>query len=409
MSTQTRPADVVVDSSREEIDADAFGFLARLRRETPVAYVPSYNAWIISRWDDLHEVIKQPENFRSKPTYLYRPAVGGEFVSTVGDGEVHQCMRRGLDGALAPRVIAQWAEQVVDPAIHAQLDVVASRGRGELLKDVIGPASFHMLAHAIGIPGTPLDVMERWYKGIAAGFFNFTADPAQQDRSWALSDEIDETFRPLMREKYDEPDDSMMAHLLKHAQGESFGEKLAFSMPSLKAVIFAGSQEPAHGAINTLIGILDDEQTRERYAASPYELAEQAGEEGLRWNPPLVSFLRRVLQTTTVGGVELPAGDEMLVSVGSADRDEAIWGPDADRFDLDRFARGNGGPRHIAFGMHPHFCAGNALARTMIRRSLPIVVSRLPNLRIDPQNAPRIGRSLLINDPVLHCVWDPVA
>jgi cytochrome P450 len=404
--TLTVERQCVVGTSRDEIDADAFGFLARLRRESPVAYVPAYNSWVITKWEHVHAVLKTPENFRSKPTYLYRPAVGGEYVSTVGDGETHQCLRKGLDASLAPRAVEAWADDIIDPVVEEQLSLIEGRGQGDLLEDLLGPISLHVLANAMGIPDVPREELYGWYEGIAKGFFNSNADPAQQDRSWALSDQIDIHFRPLMQAKWDEPDNSMMSHLLQNGFGESFGERFTFVMPTLKAVIFAGSQEPAHGAVNTLIGILGEEEARERMAADPHGLVEQAAEEGLRWNPPLLSFLRRVLNTTEVEGVTLPAGDEMMVSMGSANRDEDVWGPDADKYDLDRFAPGSDA-RHVSFGLHPHFCPGSYLVRSTIRRSLPSIFERLPNLRIDPAHPPRIGQGLLINAPHLHCLWDP--
>lgn len=405
--TMTATRDCVVDVSREEIDADAHAFLAWLRHESPVAYVPAYNSWIITTWEHVHEVHKSPDSFRSKPTYLYRPAVGGEYVSTVGDGETHQCMRKGLDASLAPRAVESWAHDIIDPAVERHLDAVAGKGSGDLLEELLGPISYEVLAKVIGFSeSVGSETHERWYKGIADGFFNATADPARQDRSWHLSDEIDAILRPLMREKFDNPDGTMMSHLMENALGDGFGEKFLFIVPTLKAVIFAGSQEPAHGAANTMIGILGDEETRERFAAAPWDLVEQAGEEGLRWNPPLLSFLRRVIISTEVGGVTLLAGDEMMVSMGSANRDEAHWGPDADRYDLDRFGP-DSDAKHVSFGFHPHFCVGSYLVRSTIRRALPPIFERLGNLMLDPEHPPKIGGSLLINAPHLFCTWDP--
>jgi cytochrome P450 len=395
----------LVDLPADEIQRDVFGFLAKLRREHPIAYVTSLNAWVLTRWEDIHAVLASPEHFRAKPTYLYMPAVGGEYLSTVGDGETHQRLRRGVDASLAPRSVESWAGDVIDPAVSQRLDEIADRGRADLLDDVMGPIAMNVVTRVLGLDGLPPEEIWRWYDGLADGLTNFGADPARQDRSWALGKEIDARCRPLLRERFETPDDTMMSHLLANAEGESFGERFQFVMPTLKAALFAGGQEPAHATVNTLIGVLGDDDVRERFLADPYGLVEQAGEEGLRWLPPLMAFLRRVRADAVVGEVMLQAGDELMVSLASANRDESIWGADADRFDLDRFEPGSQ-QHHVSFGMHPHFCPGNWLVRTTMRRAIPLIVGRLVGLRLDPSQPVALGGNVLINAPHLHCVWN---
>ncbi len=121
--------------------------------------------------------------------------------------------------------------------------------------------------------------------------------------------------------------------------------------------------------------------------------------------PPLTCFLRRVVSEASVRGVTLPEGSEMMVSLASANRDEAVWGEHADAFDLDRFAP-ESTAHHVSFGLHPHFCPGNWLVRTTVHRALVRVVNRLRNLRIDVGRPSTGGHGVLINAPHLHCDWD---
>jgi cytochrome P450 len=398
---------LVIDTPEEEINADLFGFLASLRARTDVAFVKAVNAWVVVSWEGVQAVLNGGDAFRSRPTYLIRPSFGGEMISTVPDGPLHQAHRKGFDSALAPRPIEGWADDVIPPLVNERLDAIVADGRGDLLDLVIGPASLDVLAYAVGIPDVPQELRWKWYLGIADGETNFNADPGRQNRSWALSDEIDTFFRPLMREKWDNPDDTLMSTLLQNAFGESFGERFAFAMPDVKVALFAGSQEPAHAAVNGIIGLLSHEDARNRFAADPWGLAEQATEEGLRWFPPLTAFMRKAAMPAEIAGVAIPKDDFLLVSVLSANRDTAIWGDSGDIFDIDRFAPDSGAPRHITFGKHPHFCVGNYLVRATMRRALPAIFERLPNLRLDPERHSLEGCSLLINAPHLHCLWDP--
>lgn len=406
MSDATAERPFIVDETQEEISKDLFGFLERLREQTPIAFVTDANAWIVLRWDAVHEVLNAGPKLRAKPTYLIRPAFGGEMISSAPDGPIHQAHRKGFDGALAPRAVDRWADEVIPKLVEERLDAVVAQGRGDLLDQVIGPANMDVLAYAVGIPHVPYEVRWNWYEGLADSETNFTADPIRQNRSWALSDSIDEFFRPLMREKWEKPDDTLMSTLLQQAIGESFGERFAFAMPDIKVAIFTGSQEPAHATANAMIGILGDDETRTRYATSPWDLAEQATEEGLRWFPPLTSFMRKAADDSEVAGVKVAKDEFLLVSVASANRDVSAWGPDAGRFDLDRFRPDAENPRPVTFGLHPHFCAGSFLVRATMRRAIPLIFDRLPNLRLDPERHSLDGCSLLINAPHLHCLWD---
>ena len=398
---------VVVETPQAEINSDIFGFLAGLRERTPVAFIRDANAWLVLSWEGVHEVLKAGETFRAKPTYLIRPAFGGEMISSVPDGPLHQAHRKGFDGAFSPRVVESWADRVIPALVQERLAPIVDKGRGDLLDEVIGPVALDVLAHAVGIEEVPYEVRWAWYEGLADAETNFNADPERQNKAWALTDALDDFFRPLMYEKWKSPDRTLMSTLLQHAQGDSFGERFAFAVPDVKVALFAGSQEPAHAAVNAMIGILGDEPTRTRYAAAPKELAEQATEEGLRWFPPLTCFMRRAASPGEICGTSIAKDEFLLVSVASANRQASIWGPDADTFKLDRFAPGSGSPRHITFGLHPHFCAGSNLVRATMRRVIPAIFERLPTLRLDPERHSLDGCSLLINAPHLHCTWDP--
>lgn len=407
MSTATAPREPMMGISEEEINRDVFGFLAAMREsDEPVAFVPSVNAWVVSSWDGVHAVLDAGDILRARPTYLVRPSFGGEMASSVPNGANHQARRRGWNAALSPRVVETWADKQILPMVNGRLDRIVDRGRGELLHDVISPVAMDVLAYALGIPDIPYELRWEWYEGISAGVMNFTAEPGQQNRSWELSDAISEYLRPMMGEKWEQPDDTLMSQLIHNAHGESFGERFAFSMPDVKVAIFAGSQEPAHATVNGMIGLLGDEAVRNRFMADPWGLIEQAVEESLRWMPPLSAFMRRAAETVEIEGVTIPQEDFLLVSAASANRQKAVFGEDSEEFSLDRYVSGAETPRYVTFGRHPRFCAGNYLVKATMRRLIPTLFERLPNLRLDPERHSLEGTTILMNVVELHTRWD---
>ena len=102
-----------------------------------------------------------------------------------------------------------------------------------------------------------------------------------------------------------------------------------------------------------------------------------AVEELLRWTTPVISFMRTATAATTIRGVEVAAGDPVLLVYASANRDEEVFGPDAGELRIDRHPN-----PHVSFGFGPHFCLGAALARLEGRVVLGQLLDRFDTLSL---------------------------
>jgi cytochrome P450 len=101
-------------------------------------------------------------------------------------------------------------------------------------------------------------------------------------------------------------------------------------------------------------------------------------EEVLRMESPAQGLFRKTTRAAELGGVELPAGARLMVHFASANRDDVRF-DDPDRFDPGRADL----TKHVAFGKGIHFCIGAPLARLELRHALPMLLERLPGLRLD--------------------------
>ena len=108
-----------------------------------------------------------------------------------------------------------------------------------------------------------------------------------------------------------------------------------------------------------------------------------AVEEGLRWTAPIGNLLRGIAPGTSLGGVDLPAGERAILVVASANRDRAIWGPTADEFDILRPRRAN-----LSFATGPHYCIGHHFARVQLATAVGMLLERFPRLGLDPDAEP---------------------
>ena len=97
----------------------------------------------------------------------------------------------------------------------------------------------------------------------------------------------------------------------------------------------------------------------------------------------------------------LPGGANLGVLVSSANRDEDVFGPTADAFDLFRPRR-----NHAAFGFGPHFCSGHHFSRVQMRIAVQRLFERLPNLRAEADRPPVFSGWEFRAPQHLHVRWD---
>jgi cytochrome P450 len=233
---------------------------------------------------------------------------------------------------------------------------------------------------------------------LAQGAINFEDDPARWAVSDAIGAEIDRELAPVFERLLAAPDGSTIATMLEHAEGTP-AERITQILPTLKVILLGGMQEPGHAGGSTVLGLLESGQA-EALAADPSGLVREAIEEGLRWLSPIGTQTRRASAETRLGGATMPAGANVGLLVSSANRDEAYWGPTADRFDLFRPRR-----NHAAFGFGPHFCSGHHFSRVQMRIALQRLFERLPHLRLDPARPPEVRGWEFRAPRSLHVLW----
>lgn len=376
-------ADTWVESiTVEQLDEDPYPIYARMRRKAPVCFVPAVGLWFVTRWADVELVTSQPALIDSRvtPSPLDR-AMGGESILVL-DGEPQRKLRAMLDPSLRPRVVEASAPDLIEPVVAELLDRLAGRDEAELMAEYFEPISVRGLGRVLGLGHVEGDTLRRWFHDLAQGAINFEDDRARWHISDAVGAEIDRELQPVLEQMWAEPDGSTISTMLQHAEG-SYDERVAQILPTLKVILLGGMQEPGHAGGSTLVGLLAAGQAAE-VAADPDRLVRDAIEEGLRWLSPIGTQTRRAKAALELGGVTVPAGANLGALVSSANRDEDVWGPDADAFDLHRPRR-----NHAAFGFGAHFCSGHHFSRVQMRIALGCLLERYPRLQLDPERPPR--------------------
>ena len=366
----------------EQLERDPYPIYAELRDRSPVAYMPCLDVWMVTSWATVETACTDPEAFpahvENSPTDR---ALGGVSMMTI-DGEPAKRRRRPFDATLRPRAVEATMAAVFEQLCRERLEAIGDRSSVDLVPEYFEPVSVLSLAHGMGIADVvDAPTLVRWFGGLAAGVSNYEGDPAKSAHCDAISAEIDAAVTPIFAERLEEPADDLIGHLVSAFDGP-LEARIDMLMPSFKLVLLGGLQEPAHGGATVTERLLRHPEQLAAIRADA-SIVPAAVEEGLRWTAPIGNLLRGIAPGTSLGGVDLPAGDRAILVVSSANRDREVWGPTADAFDIRRPKRTN-----LSFATGPHYCIGHHFARVQLATAVGILVERFPRLRLDPDEEP---------------------
>ena len=278
---------------------------------------------------------------------------------------------------------------------------MAPRGSGDLVHELARTLPLRLISAVFGDLDEDCERIRSWSDGRAELVGGVASEAAQvvhagkTVRFWEYS-------RQLVSRRIADPADDVVSALLAYRAGDDAilteREIASIAFDLLGAVYETTSSLFANSVCQLLsAGAWGD------LVAEPGRIG-MAVEEVLRYDPPIVGWSRWTTRPVRVGGVDIPAGQRLLLLLGSANRDENRF-HDADRFDIARDAKN----AHLSFGAGRHYCPGSALARLAVRITLETLVERLPGLRLredfEPRYLPNVTFRLLAE---LQVQWDPV-
>ena len=141
-------------------------------------------------------------------------------------------------------------------------------------------------------------------------------------------------------------------------------------------ILFAGHETTTNLLCNSLVTLDRNPDQFELLRSNP-ALVNSTVEEVLRYEGPIKILTRWVLADHERGGVQIKAGERVLIHQQSANRDVDVF-PNPDTFDIQRPTQ----PLHLGFGRGIHACLGAQLARLEVRVALPKILERLPGLAV---------------------------
>ena len=348
---------------------DPHSAFARLRAEDPVHRHESDDGafWAIARHADVQAISKDPATFCSSQGVLLedrgRP-VDPSMSIIYQDPPQHAKHRKLVSPSLTVRRVADL-EPRVRAIVTEVLDGLPEDEAFDAVDDLSAPVPMRVIAELIGVPTSDLADFRRWSDAIIEAASDLADD------TMAMVAELFLYVGQVVAERRKEPQDdlvSILAHSTVDGEALSDDDINAFVM----TLLVAGNETTRHLISNGLIALADHPDQRATLAAEPGGTA-TAVEELLRWEPSIMSFCRTATRDTSLSGVSIAEGDYLVMLYQSANRDEDVFGPTADRLDVTR----NPNP-HVSFGYAEHFCMGAGLARLEARVVLEELLARWP-------------------------------
>jgi cytochrome P450 len=370
------------DHHSHEYAADPVAYNREVREHCPIAWSDAYGGfWAVTRYEDVARVARDDATFSSRDDAMGRP-MGQAGVAIPGsprrlypitlDPPEFLAYRRLLNPAFAPVVVERLKEHVRE-VTDACIDAHIESGEIDLIDDVAAPVPGITTLALMGLP------VEEW-KPYSQPYHDSVAFPPgtpEHDRARRETAESLVRLRPVIAERREDPRDDLISRLTQATiDGEPLSEDAIVAICDL---VLGGGVDTTTALIGHAFNYLGEHPELRSRLVGDTDLMDSFCEEMLRFHTPLPNQARTVTRDVEVSGVQMHAGDRVLISWGSANHDpEAFDRPD--ELIVDRPAN-----RHTAFGLGAHRCIGSSIARAEFQIVVREVCRRLPAYElIDP-------------------------
>ncbi|CUU56931.1 Cytochrome P450 [Parafrankia irregularis] len=358
-------ASVFTDPRAYADDARFHAAAALLRRESPVHLVEHekfHPFYAITKHEDVMSISRASDIWLNAP----RPALGPKSK----DADRENIPIRSLvqmddpDHTVYRHVSADWFKPAGVRRLRDRIAALAKRyvdhmadlgGECDFFVDVTSHYPLYVILSLLGLPEEDFPRMLKLTQELFGADDEELARDGDKHAQMAALIDFFNYFQALIAERRKKPTDdlgSVIANAM--IRDVQIGELEAAGYYTLIAT--AGHDTTSAALAGGLHAMLENPEQWQRLAADP-SLVPTAVDEAIRWVSPVKQFMRTTTEDTVVRGVPIAAGESVLLSYPSANRDEDVF-DNPNTFDVGRSPN-----RHVAFGFGAHYCLGTHLAR----------------------------------------------
>ncbi|HZC93340.1 MAG TPA: cytochrome P450, partial [Mycobacterium sp.] len=363
--------------------------LTHLRADAPVSWVevPDYRPfWAITKHADVMDIERNNMLFTNWPRPVLTTAEGDELQAAAGvrtlihlDDPQHRVVRAIGADWFRPKAMRALKMRVDELAKNYVDKMMAVGPECDFVQEVAVNYPLFVIMSLLGIPESDFPRMLKLTQELfGSDDSEFKRGSSNEDQLPALLDMFG-YFNGVTASRREHPTEDLASAI---ANARIDGEPLSdIDTVSYYLIVATAGHDTTSATISGgLHGLVENPDQLHRLR-DDLGLMPLATEEMIRWATPVKAFMRTAAEDTTVRGVPIAAGDSVLLSYVSANRDEDVF-EDPFRFDVGRDPN-----KHVAFGYGVHFCLGAALARMEVSSFFSELLPRLKSIELtgDPE------------------------
>nr|WP_099039240.1 cytochrome P450 [Mycobacterium neglectum] len=352
---------------------DPYPAYKELRATDPVSWNDVTKFWALLKYEDIRYVSTNPEKFSSTKGItipdpgIPNPVQEGNLIFT--DPPRHRQLRKLINTGFTRRHVA-ILEPKVRQIVYGVLADIRADSTVEFAETLAAPLPTRMIAELLGAPPDDWERFRRWSDACTGN-----ADPEIELDSMVAIGELFEYFQQLIAARRTEPQNDMLSVLTTaEVDGVRLTDDDLLNFAFL--LLVAGNETTRNLIALGTLALIEHPDICAQLVKDP-ALIPGAVEEMLRWCSPVTHMARTATVDVEIRGQHIRAGDTVVMLYGSANRDEEIFGADAEEFNIVR----NPNP-HIAFGCGEHSCVGAQLARLEARVFFEVLLGSYPELEL---------------------------
>jgi cytochrome P450 len=352
---------------------DPYPAYKELRASAPVCWNDVTKFWALLKYEDIRFVSTNPDKFSSTKgitipdPVMPNPVQEGNLIFT--DPPRHRQLRKLINTGFTRRQVAVF-EPKVREIVYGVLEDIGPGSTHDFAEELAAPLPTRMIAELLGAPPDDWEKFRRWSDACTGN-----ADPEIELDSFVAIGELFEYFQRLIAARRDEPRGDMLSVLTTaEVDGATLTDEDLLNFAFL--LLVAGNETTRNLIALGTLALIDHPDECSKLVKDP-TLIPTAVEEMLRWTSPVTHMARAATVDVEIRGQLIREGDMVVMLYGSANRDEEIFGPDAEEFKIARHPN-----PHIAFGCGEHSCVGAQLARLEARVFFEVLLGRYPRLEL---------------------------
>lgn len=387
-----------------------FPVYKQAREEEPIFFNEELGYYVVTRFQDIKDIFGNWKVFTSENAQSPFKTIAPKAKALMDEGGLVGLS--GLSGRIPPdhtriRRIVSMAFNMsrfkkLEPRIRdlavSMIEDFSHKGKINIIKDLAYDLPAYVIFMLLGVPNEDVQQVKSW----AESRLLLTWGDLSEDEQLTHAQNLVKYWnycQALVAQRKENPTDDLPGDLVRYqAEGYEITDREIAAM--CYSALFAGHETTTSLIGNGIRELLIHRKSWETLCQNP-EMIPNAVEEILRYSPSIVSWRRRSTEDATIGGITIPAGSNILLIMGSGNRDEAQF-ENGESFDIER----KNANQHLSMGSGIHFCLGAPLAKLESKVVLEELTKRLPNLKLTPDQTFEFAHNTSFRAPVaLEVEW----